>query len=68
MPDDTVIAFPKQRQTYEDWRAWAECELAILGFEIKDSDYDWEAAFERGMKPEDAAAEAADAATSGDGS
>lgn len=65
MTDAIVIAFPKRQQDFEAWCGWAECELSILGFEMADTGYDWRAAFEHGLKPEDAAAEAAKSAKTG---
>lgn len=44
---------------YRDWLSWAECELAILGYDFTACDYDWHAAHARGLRPEAAAAEAA---------
>lgn len=65
MPDSTnVITFARPgaiaaEADISSWLAWAECEYAILGGEMEKSDYDWPAAFHRGLKPEEAAAEAA---------
>lgn len=66
MSDANVIDFP-QRATaplprhddYRDWLAWAECELSILGYELSACDYDWRSAHAKGLRPEAAAAEAA---------
>jgi hypothetical protein len=58
MTTQTVIAFPGR--DYESWISWVECELAILGFDIAAHEFDWAAAFRRGMRAEDAAAEAAE--------
>ena len=65
MTDATVIAFPSPpgasggADPYNDWLSWAECELSILGFELADSRFDWEAAYKEGLRPEAAAAQAA---------
>jgi hypothetical protein len=76
MTDSTVVDFPgrRPRQTglaegFDAWRAWAECEIAILGYDMKGrssfgfavsgKSYDWRAAFERGLAPHEAAEEAA---------
>lgn len=60
MTEATIIDFPSGKQSFEEWHGWAECELSILGHDIRHADYDWRAAYERGLKPEDAAAEAAE--------
>jgi len=66
MNDFNVIAFPKPRTSqaphdnFRDWMSWAECELAILGYDLLESGYDWRDAHARGMRPETAAAQAAD--------
>lgn len=57
MPEDTVVPFPGR--DFALWLAWAECELSILGFDIHARAFDWRGAFERGLRPEEAAAEAA---------
>jgi hypothetical protein len=62
MTEATIIDFPKGKRSFEEWYGWAECELAILGLEIQHINYDWHAAYTRGLKPEDAAAEAANTA------
>lgn len=65
MPDSTnVVTFARPGAVAPDgdfssWTAWAECEFAILGGEMAGSGYDWQAAFRRGLRPEEAAAEAA---------
>ena len=77
MSDHTVIAFPGRPaqpaapsvDNFEGWRRWAECEIAILGYDMRGrsnfdfpvsgSAYDWREAFERGLSPQEAAAEAA---------
>lgn len=64
MTNQTVVSFPLHGFSgghYEYWCAWAECELSILGFDLRDVTFDWRSAFDRGLKPEQAAAEAADA-------
>ena len=45
MTIQTVVAFPGR--DYESWISWVECELAILGFDIAASDYDWRAVFDK---------------------
>ena len=60
MTEATIIDFPSGRQSFEDWYGWAECELSILGHDIQHVGYDWHAAYERGLRPEEAAAEAAE--------
>ncbi len=62
MSDQTVVTFPVHGFSgghFEYWLSWAECELSILGFDIRQVDFEWRAAFERGLKPEQAAAAAA---------
>jgi hypothetical protein len=65
MSDANVIAFPPRAApsskpgSYRDWLSWVECELAILGYDLSACDYDWRAAHSKGMRPEAAAAEAA---------
>lgn len=58
MSNDTVIAFPGR--DFDTWFSWVECELSILGLALSDAKFDWRAAFDRGLKPERAAADAAD--------
>lgn len=58
MTAQTVVSFPGR--DFESWMSWAECELAILGYDVTAHEFDWTAAFHRGLKAEDAAAEAAD--------
>lgn len=63
MSDANVIVFPSpaaapKPSSYRDWLSWAECELAILGYDFSACDYDWQAAHARGLRPEAAAAEA----------
>ncbi|MDH5557231.1 MAG: hypothetical protein OEZ03_07765 [Alphaproteobacteria bacterium] len=58
MTTQTVVAFPGR--DFESWMSWVECELAILGFDVAAHEFDWLGAFRRGLKAEDAAAEAAD--------
>ena len=57
MSHQTVVAFPGR--DYRSWFNWVQCELSILGFDISKHSYDWQAAFERGLRPEAAAGEAA---------
>jgi hypothetical protein len=60
--EQTVVSFPLHGFAgghYEYWLGWAECELSILGFDLKEVAFDWRAAFDCGLKPEQAAAEAA---------
>ena len=57
MSDPKVVAFPGR--DYQSWLNWVECELAILGIEISKHSYDWREVFERGLRPETAADEAA---------
>jgi hypothetical protein len=77
MNDSTVIAFPTRPQPaaavdisgFDGWHRWAECEIAILGYDMRGgssfdfpvsgSTYDWYEAFERGLSPQAAASEAA---------
>ena len=65
MSDAKVIAFPNRSaplprpDRYRDWLSWVECELAILGYDLSTCDYDWPAALAKGLRPEAAAAEAA---------
>ena len=65
MTDATVIAFPTPPGTsggadpFSDWLSWAECELSILGFELSASHFDWQSAYQEGLRPEVAAAQAA---------
>jgi hypothetical protein len=76
MTESTVITFPGRRarstkaaEGFDAWRAWAECEIAILGYDMKGRSsfgmpvsgetYDWRAAFERGLAPHEAAEQAA---------
>jgi len=62
-PDDNVIAFPVRSRTvsvapvdpFDDWMSWAECELAILGFDLSATTYNWRAAHQKGLRPEVAA-------------
>ena len=67
MNDFNVIKFPKSQtavsrhDNFDDWMAWAECELAILGYDLLESSFNWRDAHVRGMRPETAAAQAADA-------
>jgi hypothetical protein len=65
MSDANVIAFPppaapsSKPDSYRDWLSWVECELAILGYDLSACDYDWRAAHSKGLRPEAAAAAAA---------
>lgn len=59
MTERNVISFPGR--DYDEWLAWVECELAILGHDIAARPHDWKQAFDRGLKPEEAAEEAAEA-------
>ena len=60
-----MIAFPARdasadkADAFRDWLSWAECELAILGYDLSACDYDWRAAHAKGLRPEVAAAQAA---------
>ena len=56
MRDDTVVAFPGR--DYQTWLRWVECELSILGHDIAKLPDDWRAAFDRGLRPEQAAEQA----------
>ncbi len=58
MTTQTVISFPGR--DFETWISWVECELAILGYDFAAHKFDWAAAYGRGLKAEDAAAEAAE--------
>ncbi len=66
MIDANVLAFPGGpaqsggADAYRDWLSWAECELSILGFDLPESPYDWHAAYKKGLRPEQAAKEAAE--------
>jgi hypothetical protein len=65
MAECVVIPFPirhRDNRVYETWLAWAECEVVILGHDMLTTQrhYDWRAAFARGLRPEEAAAEAAE--------
>lgn len=71
MPDlQTVVAFPGKGPAeinpteFSGWLSWTQCELSILGVEPVDVKYDWRKAFERGLAPHEAAAEAASATAS----
>ena len=64
MSDANVIAFPPRAasskpDSYRDWLSWVECELAILGYDLSACDYDWRAAHTKGLRPDAAAAAAA---------
>ncbi|MEQ8326954.1 MAG: hypothetical protein RH951_07335 [Parvibaculum sp.] len=65
MTDANVIAFPVRAMPstpadeFGDWMSWAECELAILGYEVSATSYNWRAAHEKGLRPEVAAEHAA---------
>lgn len=64
MTDANVIAFPVRNgqakaDSFRDWLSWAECELAILGYDLSATDYDWRKAHEMGLRPERAAEQAA---------
>ena len=71
MSDATVIAFPPRggaastSDSYRDWLSWAECELSILGYDLSACNYDWQAAHAKGLRPEEAAAQAADGQEAG---
>lgn len=62
-PEHNVIAFPVRSRTvsvrpvdpFDDWMSWAECELAILGYDLSATTYNWRAAHEKGLRPEVAA-------------
>lgn len=66
MAECTIIPFPSREvdahRAFDTWLAWAECEIVILGHEMAATcrHYDWRAAFARGLRPEQAAAEAAE--------
>jgi hypothetical protein len=61
MTDSNVIAFPvrgappQPTDDFSDWMAWAESELAILGYEVSATSYNWRLAHQRGLRPEVAA-------------
>lgn len=60
--EPNIVSFPKNRVSgdeYEYWLSWTECELSILGYDLHAVSYDWKAAFDRGLKPEEAAQDAA---------
>jgi hypothetical protein len=57
MSDNKVVPFP--RRDYHSWLNWVECELSILGFEISSHTCDWKSLFDRGLRPETAASQAA---------
>jgi hypothetical protein len=57
MANETVIAFPGR--DFQSWLSWVECELSILGFDLSKHSYDWKQSFDHGLRPEQAAAEAA---------
>lgn len=57
MSDQTIVAFPGR--DFQSWFNWVQCELSILGFDIAKHSHDWRLAFERGLRPETAAGEAA---------
>lgn len=62
MPDDNVLVFPTQPRSDRDfgsWLSWVECELSILGHDIQARQHDWRGAYDRNLRPEAAAAEAA---------
>jgi hypothetical protein len=61
MQSQTVIRFPitNPRHDYGLWLSWAECELAILGYDLAEAAYDWKASFAEGLRPEEAAGRAA---------
>jgi hypothetical protein len=64
MSDANVIAFPvaaapsTKAGDFQTWLSWAECELAILGYDLSATDFDWRSAHAKGLRPELAAAEA----------
>jgi hypothetical protein len=65
MAECIVIPFPgraRDMRAFETWLAWAECEIVTLGHDMLTTrrHYDWRAAFARGLRPEEAAAEAAE--------
>lgn len=57
MASDNVVDFPGR--DFQTWLSWAECELSILGNDFFRSNYNWQTAFGRGLRPEQAAQEAA---------
>ena len=57
MSDNKVVAFPGR--DYHSWLNWVECELSILGFEMSSQHCDWKSLFDRGLRPETAASQAA---------
>ncbi|MGF1631646.1 MAG: hypothetical protein ACFCUT_19395 [Kiloniellaceae bacterium] len=65
MNDVNVIAFPQPETSlskaddFRDWLGWAECELVILGYDFSACDFDWRTAHAKGLRPEEAAAQAA---------
>ena len=70
MTDQTVVPFPVQDvvgDPYEYWLGCVECELSILGHNMKERAFDWRAAYQQGRRPEQVAAEVAMQAESADG-
>lgn len=61
MTGSNVIAFPLRNAApaptddFGDWMVWAENELAILGYEVSATNYNWRLAHQRGLRPEVAA-------------
>ncbi|WP_282607124.1 hypothetical protein [Pelagibius sp. Alg239-R121] len=56
--EPNIISFPTPGipgDEYDYWLSWVECELAILGYDLPELSYDWKSAYERKMKPEEAA-------------
>lgn len=61
--DDNVIPFPVRprpvsaapAELFDDWMSWAQSELAILGFDLSATSYNWRAAHQKGLRPEVAA-------------
>ncbi|GAB4357855.1 MAG: hypothetical protein Kow00114_09660 [Kiloniellaceae bacterium] len=60
---DNVIAFPLRHRAaatpptdpFDVWMSWAESELALLGYELMATAYNWRAAHQKGLRPEVAA-------------
>lgn len=75
MSQDTIIPFPRRQQPqsealdFTQWRGWAEVEISVLGYDldgnssfdqpVSGQSYEWRQAFDRGLAPHEAAAEAA---------
>ena len=57
MSDNNVVTFPGR--DYLSWLSWVECELSILGIDFSPHHCDWKSLFDRGLRPETAASQAA---------